>query len=133
VKVGGRNEKVWEPINIPSGKYESFGFLNQILQNKYFVIGLNVRMPIFNGFQQKYKSMLAEIDRKAIDLEKQNIMIQLQNAVEQMVEKINLSKRKYQILTQKLGTTETNFSVVSEKFKLGYATSNNYLNEKNAL
>ena len=133
VKINGKNEKVWEPINIPSGKYESFGFLKQLDLNKFFVIGLNVRMPIFNGFQQKYKLILAEIDRKAIDLEKQNTMIQLQNAVEQMVEKINLSKRKYQILTQKLVTTKTNFSVVSEKFKLGYATSNDYLNAKNAL
>lgn len=133
VKVNGKNEKVWEPINIPSGKYESFGFFNQLNLNKYFVIGLNVRMPIFNGFQQKYKFMLAEIDRKSFDLEKQNTIIQLQNSVEQMVEKINLSKRKYQILSQKLGTSKTNFSVVLEKFKLGYATSNDFLNAKNAL
>jgi outer membrane protein TolC len=90
-------------------------------------------MPIFNGFQQRCKLILAEIDRKAIDLEKQNMTIQLQSTVEQMVKKINLSKRKYQILTQKLSTSKTNFSVVSEKFKLGYATSNDYLNAKNAL
>lgn len=133
VKVNGKNEKVWEPVNIPSGKYESFGFLRQLNLNKYLVIGLNIRIPIFNGDQQKFKLMLAEIDRKGIDLEKQNIMIQLQNTVEQMVKKINLSKRKYQILTHKLNTTKTNFSVVSEKFKMGYATSNDFLNAKNAL
>lgn len=40
------------------------------------------RYLIFNGFQQKYKLMSAEIDRNEIDLEKRNTTIQLQNAVE---------------------------------------------------
>lgn len=133
VKVNGQNEKVWEPINIPSGQYESFGFFNQISLNKSLVVGLNVRMPIFNGNQQKSKLMLAEVDKKVIKLDMKNTIMQLQNTVEQVNEKINLSKKKYQVLVQKLGTTNTHFSMVIEKFKLGYATSNDYLNAKNAL
>ena len=133
VKVNGKNEKLWEPLSIPSGSYKPFGFFSQLNLNKYFFIGLTIRMPIFNGFQQKYKLSLSEIDKKSVQLDKQNTIIQFQNTIEQMVEKIKLSKKKLEVLSLKMNTMKTSLSVVSEKFKLGYATSNDYLMAKNAL
>jgi outer membrane protein len=133
VQVNGKKEKIYEPIKIPMGSYEPFAFFQQLRLNKYFFVGFNVRFSIYIGSQFKYKQSLAEIEKNALELENKNLLTQLQYNVEQMIESGYLLKKKRPILTQKQKAMNITFSAISERFKMGYATSNDYINAKNAV
>lgn len=113
--------------------YGAFTFLDQLWFNKYFFVGINLRVPIFNGNQVKYKLLLSEIDKKMLELDNKNLTMQLQYNVELIIENGILLKRKQSILSQKYESMIAIFRAMSENFKMGYATSNDYLSAKNAL
>jgi outer membrane protein len=133
VQINGKKEKIYEPIKIPMGSYEPFTFFQQFLLNKYFFVGFNIRLSIYNGNQFKYKQSLAEIEKNALELENKNLLTQLQYNVEQMIESGYLLKKKRPILTQKQKAMNITFFAISERLKMGYATSNDYINAKNAV
>jgi outer membrane protein len=87
--------------------------------NNNLSFGLNIRIPIFNTTQQKYRLENVKIQQKIAQNEVTNIRLQLQQAVEQaFIDRDNAAER-YESLQNQLTALEKAFNVAEIKLSTG--------------
>jgi outer membrane protein len=104
---------------VPDISTEKIGFTNQLGNNNNLSFGLNIRIPIFNTTQQKYRLENVKIQQKIAQNEVTNIRLQLQQAVEQaFIDRDNAAER-YESLQNQLTALEKAFNVAEIKLSTG--------------
>ncbi len=131
VIVGGNNS----PVITKQTNYSSqrVNYFNQAKNNLGTFFGVNLQVPIFNGFQARSKIALAKVQEKNTAYVAENTRIQLQQAIEQAYLNMTSAYEKYQLLTEQAVAFAESFRAAEIRFNLGALNSVDYLIVKNNL
>jgi outer membrane protein len=83
-------------INFPQQNFDkkNIPYFNQIGNNQNLNVGVSLRVPIFDGFNQKYQTQLAKIQKTQVDYQNQNAKLQIKQSIDQAyINMLNAQKR----------------------------------------
>jgi outer membrane protein len=130
VLAGNQNAVLKQQQNFSSFKT---GYIKQLNNNLGNFIGINVQVPIFNGFQTKNNIKLATINYKNTQLESDNTKLLLRQSIEQAHLNMTAAYEKYKVLTEQVLNFEESFRAAEIRFNTGVINSTEYLISKNNL
>jgi len=115
--------------------YSSFktGYMKQLNNNLGNFIGINMQVPIFNGFQTKNNVKLATLNFKNTQLESDNTKLLLKQSIEQAHLNMTAAYEKYKVLSEQVLNFEESFRAAEIRFNNGVINSTEYLISKNNL
>lgn len=126
VLINGQKQFVVGVSEVPSGNYTDFGYLNQLSFNFNKILGLSIKVPIFNAYSAKYKIENAKIAKLQSDLMLKNTQIQLQNTVELAYKTMTAAYKRFQLLDKQLVAIERAFEMTKVRFEEGTINSLEY-------
>ncbi|WP_462249160.1 TolC family protein [Ferruginibacter sp.] len=109
------------------------GYAKQLNNNLGTFVGINMQIPLFNGFQTKNNIKLATINFKNTQLDADNAKLLLKQNVEQAHLNMTASYEKYKVLTEQVLNFEESFRAAEVRFNTGVINSAEYLITKNNL
>jgi outer membrane protein len=130
VIAGNQNAVLKQQQNFSSYKT---GYIKQLNNNLGNFIGINVQVPIFNGFQTKNNIKLSTINFKNTQLESDNTKLLLKQSIEQSYLNMTAAFEKYKVLTEQVLNFEESFRAAEIRFNSGVINSTEYLISKNNL
>jgi len=121
----------YKPLNQSDGKVENFS--NQVGNNKNQQLGLQLSIPVFNGFKNNRAVSAAKID-----IEKSNLKLEEERLlVEQQLEIEAKNKVNYLIIEEKLAQmlqfAQASFKTTQAKFASGTVDAFSFSSAKNNL
>lgn len=131
VTVGGQQYQVNKSESVYNSK--KINFRDQLSNNLFTTISLNLNIPLFNANKVKNQIRLARLDMKNSQLLEKSSRTALQQAIEKAyVEMIN-AKSRMDILKEQVSAFQESFNSAEVRFNLGAITSVDYLIAKNNL
>lgn len=131
VTVGGTQYQVTKMQ--PQFDIKRIDFGDQLSNNLFSTVSLNLTIPLFNANKVRNKIRLAKIDYKHAQLVAKNTKTQLQQAIENAyVEMMNAASR-VDILKDQVTAFEESFRSAEIRFNTGVINSVDYLIAKNNL
>ena len=113
--------------------YEKISYLDQLNNNRNSGISLDLRIPIFNSFQQRNRIKLAKIDLKNNVLVEKTTRTQLQRSIEQAYVNMTAAFDRHKILLEQVAALTESFRAAEVRFNSGVGNSYDYLLVKNSL
>mgnify|MGYP000815031009 FL=1 len=110
-----------------------FTFGEQIKQNWNNSLGLTLSIPIFDKRQTKSSINKAKLQKQTSQLDLLDNKKTLYKTIENLWLAANSAQQQYVAASQKLKSTETSYSLVSEQFNVGMKNTVELLTEKNNL
>lgn len=133
VSYAGIQVPVIERTTIPSGSIENFGYFNQLSFNRNASLSLSLRMPIFNGYQVKYRIANAQIQQKNAELQSQIIRNQVRQTVEQAYYNMLNAAKRYEATGKQVESLELSFKAAEARLNAGALNAAEYNISKNNL
>lgn len=110
-----------------------FSFSEQVKQNWNNSLGLTLSIPIFDKRQTKSSINKAKLQKQTSQLDLLDNKNTLYKTIENLWLAANSAQQQYVAASQKLKSTETSYSLVSEQFNVGMKNTVELLTEKNNL
>ena len=110
-----------------------FSFSEQVKQNWNNSLGLTLSIPIFDKRQTKSSINKAKLQKQTSQLDLLDNQKTLYKTIESLWLTANSAQQQYVAAAQKLKSTETSYSLVSEQFNVGMKNTVELLTEKNNL
>ena len=110
-----------------------FSFSEQVKQNWNNSLGLTLSIPIFDKRQTKSSINKAKLQKQTSQLDLLDNKKTLYKTIEILWLAANSAQQQYVAASQKLKSTETSYSLVSEQFNVGMKNTVELLTEKNNL
>lgn len=110
-----------------------FSFSEQVKQNWNNSLGLTLSIPIFDKRQTKSSINKAKLQKQTSQLDLLDNKKTLYKTIENLWLAANSAQQQYVAASQKLKSTETSYSLVSEQFNVGMKNTVELLTEKNNL
>jgi outer membrane protein len=108
-------------------------YFDQLNNNRNSGISLDMRIPIFNSFQQRNRIKVAKIDLKSRELVEKTTRTQLQRAVEQAYIDMTSAFERHKALLEQVEALTESFHAAEIRFNSGVGNSIDYLLTKNSL
>ena len=105
--------------------YPNWG--DQFKNNRYEYVGLNVSIPILNGFQARNNVRQAKLTLKNYQLQNTNVRYQLQQNVELAFQNMIAAYKTYKFYQEQAIAYEESFRVTNIRFTEGVVTSDVYI------
>jgi outer membrane protein len=109
------------------------GYTKQLNNNLGTFVGVNLQIPVFNGFQTKNRVKLATITFKNSQLEADNTKLILQQNIEQAHLNSTSAYERYAVLQEQVKNLEESFRAAEVRFNSGVINAPEYLIAKNSL
>jgi outer membrane protein len=113
--------------------YNKISYKDQLNNNRFSALGLNLRIPIFNSLQQRNRVRLAKITLKNSEVVEQTTKTQLQQNVEQAHLNMVTASEKYKKLLDQVEAFKESFRAAEISFNAGVGNSIDYLIVKNRM
>ena len=113
--------------------YEKISYLDQLNNNRSSGVSFDMRIPIFNSFQQRNRIKLAKIDLKNNVLVEKTAKTQLQRSIEQAYINMTAAFDRHKILLEQVDALTESFRAAEIRFNSGVGNSYDYLLVKNSL
>ena len=113
--------------------YRTKSFTDQWNDNDNFTLGINLQIPIFNGWQVRSAISQAKIQRNIAELDLEQQKRTLRNTIEQAYADAVAALQKFNSATQKVSAQEKSFDYTDQKYDVGMVTSYDYNNSKKEL
>ncbi len=126
VQYAGVKVPVIEKIAIPSGAIQNFNYFNQVANNRNTSLNLSLRMPIFNGYQVKYRTANAQIQQKNAELQVQIIKNQIRQSVEQAYYNMLNGSKRYSAISNQVRSLELAFKAAESRLNAGAINTLDY-------
>ena len=110
-----------------------FSFSEQVKRNWNNSLGLTLSIPIFDKRQTKSFINKAKLQKQTSQLDLLDDQKTLYKTIESLWLAANSAQQQYVAAAQKLKSTETSYSLVSEQFNVGMKNTVELLTEKNNL
>lgn len=107
-----------------------FSFSEQVKQNWNNSLGLTLSIPIFDKRQTKSSINKAKLQKQTSQLDLLDNKKTLYKTIENLWLAANSAQQQYVAASQKLKSTETSYSLVSEQFNVGMKNTVELLTEK---
>jgi len=105
----------------------------QLKNNLSSYVGLSLRVPIFNSFQQRNQVKLAKITLKNNELVAKTTKTQLQQNIELAYINLTTASNGYKVILEQVAAFAESFRAADIRFNAGVGTSIDYLIAKNNL
>lgn len=121
------------PVMIQKDNFQSskIHFGDQLNNNIFSSVYLNLSVPIFNGFQSKKRINLAKLDLRQSQIQESGAQTELQQSIERAYVNLMNSKDKYLLLQKQLNAFEESFRGAEIRFNAGAINSVDFLIAKN--
>ena len=126
VQLSGVRVPIIEKITIPSGSLQDFTSLDQFRNNRNASLSINLRMPIFNAYNTKYRKAGAQIQQKSAELNVQIIKNQIRQNVEQAYYTMLNAAKRFQATTKQVQSLELAFKASESRLNAGSINSLDY-------
>jgi outer membrane protein len=103
---------------------------DQFKNNRGESIGINVSIPILNGFQYRNNVRQAKLTLKSYQLQNTNVKYQLQQIVEQAFQNMIAAYKQYKFIKQQADAYAESFRITNIRFTEGVITSDVYILSK---
>jgi outer membrane protein len=117
---------VIEQVTIPSGEVQRFNYFNQLDFNRNASLSVNLRMPIFNGYQVRYRVANAQIQQKNVELQQGIVRNSVRQNVEQAYYNMTNAAKRYQATSKQVQSLELAFKAADSRFNAGAINSLDY-------
>lgn len=131
VMLGSTQSPVFKKQNNYSN--QKITYLDQLNNNRSSGVSFDMRIPIFNSFQQKNRIKLAKLDLKNNVLIEKTAKTQLQRSVEEAYINMTAAFDRQKILKDQVDALTESFRAAEIRFNSGVGNSYDYLLVKNAL
>ncbi len=111
--------------------FSKIGYSTQLNNNLGNFIGINMQIPLFNGFATKNNIKLAKINLQNTQLQADNAKLELQQNIELAHLNMKAAFEKYKVLTQQVVNFEESFRAAEVRFNSGVINAAEYLISKN--
>jgi outer membrane protein len=102
-------------------------------KSRYYMLGLNATMPIYNGLRNKYKIQQAALDNQINDFNLKNVQKQLQLAVDISKNNLATSYQNYISAQQRLKSAESYFRLIDKGYNEGINSLIEFIDARNQL
>lgn len=133
VSYAGFTVPVIEKVTVPSGSIKNFGYLDQLNFNRNASLSLSLRMPIFNGYQVKYRVANAQIQQKNVEYQAQIVRNQVRQTVEQAYYTMLNAAKRYDATARQIESLELSFKAAEARLNAGAINAVEYNIAKNNL
>ena len=106
---------------------------DQLNNNLFSSFSLNLRIPLFNSFQQRNRIRLAEISLQNNELVAKTTKTELQQNIEQAYINMTTASDRYKVLLEQVNSYSESFRAAEIRFDSGVGNSIDYLTAKNNL
>lgn len=131
VLIGGtKSNVVAKRANFRSDK---INYNNQLNNNLYTTISLDLRIPLLNSFTAKNRVRRAAIELKNSNLVAESTRVQLRQSVEQAYANMTAAKNRYEALVRQVEAFAASFRTAEVRFNAGVETVVDYVIAKNNL
>ena len=128
VVVNGSQLPVIAKQNTFTSNNISYG--SQLNNNVFSNLGLTLRIPILNSFQERNQVKLAEIEYESRLLVEENTRIQLRQQIEEAYLHLLNSFKRYVVLKEQMEAFREAFRAAEVRFNAGVGTSIDYILSK---
>ncbi len=131
VLSNGQKQNIIRLVEIPSGVFQKLGYANQLGYNFSTILGLSLKVPIFNALDSKIKIQQANLAKLKAENELNDTQTQLKNTIELAYKNMQTAYRKYGLTNKQLLALEAAFDLTKKKFEEGNLSSLEYTLAKN--
>lgn len=131
VIVNGNQTQVIKQVS--NFNTEKIKYGNQLNNNLFTGISLNLSIPIFNSLQLRNRVKLAIIDYKTTQIAEKNVHTELQLSIEQAYVNMKSAEESYKTLLEQVISYTESFRAAEVRFNSGVGNSIDYLTAKNNL
>jgi outer membrane protein len=131
LKTGTTRTPVYQEVQ--NYKAEKVGYGTQMDNNLGYFAGVNLQIPIFNGFQTKNRVKQANINLQNVKLDAANTNYQLQQNIQQAWLNMQATFKRLELLKQQAQHFEESFKAAEVRFANGAINANEFLLVKNNL
>lgn len=131
VVVNGNNLPVVRRVGQFTSEKIAYG--QQLNNNLYSQVSLNLRIPIFSNWQQRNRIRLAQINLENTKAQESTTQTQLQQAIEQAHVNMNTAWDRFHALMEQVQAYQASFQAAEARFNSGVGTTIDYLTAKNNL
>lgn len=110
---------------------EDIGYMDQIKNNVYTSFGVEVSIPLLNGFQSKNDVALGKIKFEETKIDFQNTKLQFKNAIENAYLKMEAALKRYHIYKEQVAAFQESFRINEIRFNNGVSNIVEYITSKN--
>jgi len=129
VMVNGNPEPVFKKQN--NYRLEKIGYGDQLQNNLFTSVSLNLSIPLFNSLRARNRVKLAQLSLKNTELIAGATKIRLQQDIEQAYSNMTTAFDSYKSLLDQVNAYEESFKAAEIRFNEGVGTSIDYLTAKN--
>lgn len=112
---------------------ENINYMDQFDNNLSSVVGISLRIPVFNGFNAKNEVAFEKILLKERSLDLQNTILLYKQSIEEAYIKMESAFDRHHILIDQVEAYQASFNVNEIRFNNGVSNSVEYLTSKNNL
>lgn len=112
---------------------EEITYQDQFINNLNSIVGVSLRVPIFNGLEARNNVALQKINHQEAILAFENTQLELKQSIEQAHNDMEAAFRRYQILQEQVEAYEESFRINEIRFVNGVSTIVEYTISKNNL
>ena len=127
VSLNGSDYYLQQKSIVQHGSYKPFTYLSQLNSNINSGVGLNLRIPILNGFQAKTRIANAEAALTRIDAQLTTTKNQLRNAVEHSVQNLKNASQRILLINKQVAALQQTLSSDSVKMAFGTFNTTDYV------
>ncbi|MBU2927324.1 TolC family protein [Winogradskyella psychrotolerans] len=123
------------PIITEQTNYTSEGidYTDQLDNNLNTVVGVQVNVPLFNGFRAKNNVALEKIKVEESIIELERTHVDIKNAIAQVYFDMEAAYKRHQSLEKQVEAYEESYRINDIRFKNGVSNFLNYITSKNNL
>ncbi|MBA4852946.1 TolC family protein [Emticicia sp. BO119] len=126
VDIAGVRYPVIALLPTSSTTTEKIGYFRQLGGNVNLSLGLSARIPIFNGYNAKYRTTGAIIQKKQAEVQAENVRLRLRQDIETAYVNMSNSAKRYSALGNQVRALEESFRASESKFNVGSLNSLDY-------
>lgn len=133
VNVAGVRYPVIAVLPTTSSTTEKIGYFRQLGGNVNLSAGISARIPIFNGYNAKFRTTGATIQQKQAEVQAENVRLRLRQDIETAYVNMSNSAKKYSALGNQVRALEESYRAAESKFNVGSLNSLDYSISKSNL
>lgn len=132
--VQGTNEPVIAVVAQPSGyMVESYGYRQQLQDNIYRSVSLNLNIPVFNNMQSRYGWQRAVVNRNIAEINAKETENTLRQSVETAYNNAVAASKTYSASLRQVQAREEAFRIMEQRLAAGAANTFEYQVSQNDL
>lgn len=126
VNVAGTRYPVFAFVPTSSTTTEKIKYFRQLTGNANNSIGLSLRVPIFNGYNTKFRLTAAQINQKQSEIQAENVRLRLRQDIDQAYVNLTNSAKRYSALGNQVKALEESFRAAESRFNVGSLNALDY-------